>query len=512
MTVLCILKIFLISLCMQFDLIPLINCTAGIDHTLSKQDVLLIKDTENPKCFTRTLKDFTCFFETTENRTYDFLYKCERGGTKKCEMSIYGTDNGTFLHVCFFPWMDIFLFTETKIEVVDRTKNTSLYNRTVSVEDLCLLEPPFNVSLQPNDNVGKLSVFLDTVKLSPIRPKEYRIRYSSVTLGEKTVEVRKNSFQLPVVPGEEVEVQASVKCVSDSKTHPGHWSAWSKPVVATVPKSAGTTDLTATATGGSIDNRRGEHSPLGHYVSNLPRNLVKALLEVGVEYIPDRGFRQTFPTDSHYMFGPAKSVRLSPLPADPTHHQVVISGQLSPSPHPSVQNMHADAEREEEFTLTETTPTSPSPGSYSPARSVQSVDVSSASSPTAALSPEYTGVTTSTVTTAGGSTPEAGQQLSCMRSNAPVPPPSSTHRMPVYAHREEHGYSGSYNYGSYTNQHPHSIQSQYPSLAHEPTITAPLHYSAYHRSSAQVSPAKCMKHGYPCDLKSCSLIKIFNFV
>lgn len=54
------------------------------------------------------------------------------------------------------------------------------------------------------------------------------------------------------------------------------------------------------------------------------------------------------------------------------------------------------AEREEEFTLTETTATSPSPGSYSPARSVHSVGVSSASSPTAAVSPEYTGVTAST--------------------------------------------------------------------------------------------------------------------
>lgn len=143
------------------------------------------------------------------------------------------------------------------------------------------------------------------------------------------------------------------------------------------------------------------------------------------------------------------------------------------------------AETEKEFTLAETTPTSPSPGSYSPAPSVHSVGVSSASSPTAAVSPEYTGVTsttgetgvaaqirfqhtdssfsapthlslcqhmclpgavqsytwslTYTVTTAGGSTPEAGQQLSCMRNSAPVPPPSSTHRMPVYTHREEHG-------------------------------------------------------------------------
>lgn len=54
------------------------------------------------------------------------------------------------------------------------------------------------------------------------------------------------------------------------------------------------------------------------------------------------------------------------------------------------------AEREEDFTLTETTPTSPSPGSYSPARSVHSVGVSSASSPTAAVSPEYTGVPSTT--------------------------------------------------------------------------------------------------------------------
>ena len=141
--------------------------------------------------------------------------------------------------------------------------------------------------------------------------------------------------------------------------------------------------------------------------------------------------------------------------------------------------------------MTETTPTSPSPGSYSPTRSVHSVGVSSASSPTAAVSPEYPGVPattgetaltherpkdeqsligftahsgsapkhlflcphiclpgavqsytwslTYTVTTAGGSSPEAGQQLSCMRSSAPVPSPSSTHRMPVYTHREEHG-------------------------------------------------------------------------
>ncbi|MED6285661.1 hypothetical protein CHARACLAT_031460 [Characodon lateralis] len=100
---------------------------------------------------------------------------------------------------------------------------------------------------------------------------------------------------------------------------------------------------TATGTGSSIDNRCGEHGPLGLYVSNIPRNLVKVLPEVGVEYVPGRGLCQTIPADPHYALEPAKSVRLSPLPADPTHHQVVISGlstpQLSPCLHPSVQNM-----------------------------------------------------------------------------------------------------------------------------------------------------------------------------
>lgn len=47
-------------------------------------------------------------------------------------------------------------------------------------------------------------------------------------------------------------------------------------------------------------------------------------------------------------------------------------------------------------------------------------------------------------------------------------------------------YTGSYNYGSYSNQHPHPMQSQYPSLPHDTAISGPLHYSAYHRNSSQV--------------------------
>ncbi|MED6249854.1 hypothetical protein ATANTOWER_020780, partial [Ataeniobius toweri] len=42
-----------------------------------------------------------------------------------------------------------------------------------------------------------------------------------------------------------------------------------------ITAATGTADLTATATGSSINNRYVEHCPLRLYVSNIPRNLVK---------------------------------------------------------------------------------------------------------------------------------------------------------------------------------------------------------------------------------------------
>lgn len=232
------------------------------------------------------------------------------------------------------------------------------------------------------------------------------------------------------------------------------------------------------------------------------------------------------------------------------------------------------ADREEEFALTETTPTSPSPGSFSPAGSVHSVGVSSASSPTAAArSPEYTGVAATTGETGLAEThrnqvslhvvclyntfvsvstrvyqalfshipgplhTQWQQQAAPLQrpdSSCPVwgaalqsllrPPPTACQSTPtersmgidcfLFNSYSSHcinvffklilalnsSYTGSYNYGSYANQHPHSIQSQYPSLTHEPAIPAPLHYSAYHRSSAQVSLSPNRNKIYTCSL------------
>ncbi|KAI3368548.1 hypothetical protein L3Q82_025558 [Scortum barcoo] len=207
---------------------------------VSGTDVLLLKDEPNPKCFTRTEMDFTCFFETADNRIYDFFYTDPRTsppGEKRCEMSVQRTEEGSFLHICSFPASDVFVYVETYLKVVERSTNTSLYSRTVFVEQHFLLDPPFNMSLHQNGREGQLQVSWDSNNPKILDDRViYRVRYSSKGMGEKTknVEAKVGYILESLVPGEEVEVQVAVKSNSDE----GHWSSWSQPARAMVPQSA----------------------------------------------------------------------------------------------------------------------------------------------------------------------------------------------------------------------------------------------------------------------------------
>lgn len=58
-------------------------------------------------------------------------------------MPVHETEEETFLHICSFPPMDIFLYVETHLDVLERNTNTTLYNRTVFVEDHCETFPFF---------------------------------------------------------------------------------------------------------------------------------------------------------------------------------------------------------------------------------------------------------------------------------------------------------------------------------------------------------------------------------
>ncbi|KAK0138925.1 Dynein heavy chain-like protein [Merluccius polli] len=82
-----------------------------------------------------------------------------------------------------------------------------------------------------------------------------------------------------------------------------------------ITATAGTDHLAATAPVSCLNNGGAEHGPLGLNVPCLPRYMVKALPEVGVEALSDRRLCQTFPTDPHNTFGSARSDRHPPPPS-----------------------------------------------------------------------------------------------------------------------------------------------------------------------------------------------------
>ncbi|KAG8438757.1 hypothetical protein GDO86_005086 [Hymenochirus boettgeri] len=155
----------------------------------------------------------------------------------------------------------------------------------------------------------------------------------------------------------------------------------------------------------------------------------------------------------------------------------------------------AHGDLQDEIVLGVPANSTPSPIPFSPAASSSPVEIPSATSPSGNQSPEggalqsttgtmqsYTWSLTYTVTAAANSPGENAQQVPCMRSAHMTP--TVSHRIPMYPHRED-GYTGSYNYGTYSNQGHHPMTSQYTSLPHESGISGPLHYAAYHRSSSQ---------------------------
>ena len=75
----------------------------------------------------------------------------------------------------------------------------------------------------------------------------------------------------------------------------------------------------------SFNNGNFEHCPFRFDIPSLRRDAREAPSEVGVEGFSERGLPQTFPAYLHYSFGLNRSVQGFPLPANLTHHQVVIS-------------------------------------------------------------------------------------------------------------------------------------------------------------------------------------------
>lgn len=54
---------------------------------------------------------------------------------KRCDLKQQTYEEKKVLHICTFPSSDVFMYVEMHLGVIDRDTNTTIYNRTVSVED-----------------------------------------------------------------------------------------------------------------------------------------------------------------------------------------------------------------------------------------------------------------------------------------------------------------------------------------------------------------------------------------
>lgn len=205
---------------------------------------------------------------------------------RRCNMSVQKMTEETSLHICSLPFMDIHLYVETHLDVLEG--NRSLYRRTLSVEDHCetflsddksesrvyfpnppvLLTPSSPGASPPGVSAAKrpcgTAAGVLAVQSPQILPaydvhdplllggarEDSQSGTSSKTLvmGNRKTKQRdslsvwsrqvKANFTLQALaPGEEVEVQIAVKCALNANA--GHWSSWSRPERAVVPQSAG---------------------------------------------------------------------------------------------------------------------------------------------------------------------------------------------------------------------------------------------------------------------------------
>ncbi|KAJ8376270.1 hypothetical protein SKAU_G00068500 [Synaphobranchus kaupii] len=220
-----------------------LGSVSGAINQLSKKDIALLAADEDPKCFTRTEYDLTCFWEESNNKSYKFFYSID-DEEKLCSLTQQKMDNTTIVHVCSFPASDVYLYILIHIRVVETSTNITIYRRNISVEDQVLFDPPTNVSLHVTEEAKQLQV--TWCMPAKWRDKvQYELKYSSYSLDQKTEQVMTTKSLVHrlnyLVPGEVCSVQMRVMPYGYSMT--GHWSDWSHTTMAMVPQSAGDIDL-----------------------------------------------------------------------------------------------------------------------------------------------------------------------------------------------------------------------------------------------------------------------------
>ncbi|XP_029014469.1 erythropoietin receptor isoform X2 [Betta splendens] len=195
--------------------------------------LLLEKEPTNPKCFAQSLTDFTCFWEDDEERTgsvdqYTFTYSYQNENSSRCRLRAEPA-GGRRLFLCHLNRTKMFVQMFVHIS----RDGKPVYNRSLLIDQLFLLDPPANVTVS---SAGQRCQLHARWLPPPIKYMDdslmYQVSYAAAGGGAEQVETVLASTELRLrglQPGTTYGVRVRVKL--DGITYGGFWSAWSEPVL-----------------------------------------------------------------------------------------------------------------------------------------------------------------------------------------------------------------------------------------------------------------------------------------
>ncbi|XP_073721302.1 erythropoietin receptor-like [Misgurnus anguillicaudatus] len=215
--------------------------TIGGQSFESKVAQLLQDETDDIKCFVEGKKDLTCFWEdqlgnNDSHSRYTFTYSYENDKSRTCAVSsLFLLASNKTVYFCKLP--QILFFTLLDVQVLH--DGGMLYNRSLNVENVLLLDPPRNLTVVSSGKEGQLNVSWLPPPLKYMDDSMiYEVRYAVEGSHMGKVEEIKASTMLilrGLKPGTSYKVWVRVK--PDGVSYKGYWSAWTEPVFETTPQN-----------------------------------------------------------------------------------------------------------------------------------------------------------------------------------------------------------------------------------------------------------------------------------